>query len=140
MHNPQRREGESQQQYRERQAQSRRAVERICAKAGSRPNVIDLRTLGKPASSTDRERARTKAEKPAAPGPKFAKERHRKSRSSYFTDKHGAYTLVGSTYEVAGMAPDTDREHVTSSWVDGPDMGYTARRKWLAGISAQRGY
>jgi hypothetical protein len=55
-------------------------------------------------------------------------------------DEHGAYTTVGSTYEVEGMAPDTAREHVTSSWVHGEDMGYTARRKWLAGISAQRGY
>lgn len=55
-------------------------------------------------------------------------------------DEHSAYTLVGSTYEVEGMAPDTSREHVTSSWVHGEDMGYTARRKWLAGISAQRGY
>jgi hypothetical protein len=55
-------------------------------------------------------------------------------------DEHGAYTCVGSTYEVEGMAPDTDREHVTSSWVHGDDMGYTARRKWLAGVSAQRGH
>ena len=55
-------------------------------------------------------------------------------------DSHGAYTLVGATYEVEGMAPDSDREHVRSSWVHGEDMGYTARRKWLAGISAQRGY
>ena len=55
-------------------------------------------------------------------------------------DEHGAYTCVGSAYEVDGMAPDTDREHVNSSWVHGEDMGYTARRKWLAGISAKRGY
>jgi hypothetical protein len=55
-------------------------------------------------------------------------------------DDHGAYTCVGSAYEVEGMAPDTNREHVTGSWVHGEDMGYTARRKWLAGISAQRGY
>jgi hypothetical protein len=55
-------------------------------------------------------------------------------------DEHGAYTCVGSTYEVEGMAPDTDREHVISSWVHGEDMGYTARRKWLAGVSAQRGH
>lgn len=55
-------------------------------------------------------------------------------------DEHGAYTCVGPVYEVEGMGPDTDREHVTSSWVHGEEMGYTARRKWLAGISAQRGY
>jgi hypothetical protein len=55
-------------------------------------------------------------------------------------DEHGAYTTVGRTYEIEGMAPDTNREHVTSSWVHGDDMGYTARRKWLAGISERRGY
>lgn len=55
-------------------------------------------------------------------------------------DERGAYTCVGRTYEVEGMAPDTGREHATASWVHGEDMGYTARRKWLAGISAQRGY
>lgn len=55
-------------------------------------------------------------------------------------DEHGAYVCVGPLYEVEGMAPDTNREHVTASWVDGDDMGYTARRKWLAGVSEQRGY
>lgn len=55
-------------------------------------------------------------------------------------DERGAYTCVGSTYEVEGMAPDTDREHVTASWVDGEAMGYTARRKWTAGVSSKRGY
>lgn len=55
-------------------------------------------------------------------------------------DENGAYVCVGPVYEVEGMAPDTSREHVTASWVHGEDMGYTARRKWLAGISAQRGY
>lgn len=38
-------------------------------------------------------------------------------------DEHGAYTLVGSEY----------------IGVDGGDT-YRPRRKWLAGISAQRGY
>ncbi len=59
---------------------------------------------------------------------------------STLSDDNGAYTLVGATYDVEGMAPDTAREHVTSSWVHGEEMGYTARRKWLAGISSQRGF
>jgi hypothetical protein len=59
---------------------------------------------------------------------------------SLFRDENGAYTCTGGIYQVEGMAPDTNREHVLSSWVHGEDTGYTARRKWLGGISAQRGY
>jgi hypothetical protein len=55
-------------------------------------------------------------------------------------DAHGAYTLTGPEYEVERMEPDTGREHVICSWVDGEDFGYMARRKWLGGISAQRGF
>jgi hypothetical protein len=57
-------------------------------------------------------------------------------------DEHGAYTLVGSVYTLDGEfgEPNT-REHVIGGAVGGgipPE--YTLRRKWLAGISAQRGY
>jgi hypothetical protein len=72
--------------------------------------------------------------------PNFPKARVHKQHKHELRDEQGAYTCVGATYDVEGMAPDTSREHVTSSWVDGEDMGYTARRKWLGGISAQRGY
>lgn len=54
-------------------------------------------------------------------------------------DEHGAITLVGKPYEIEGVHPTT-REFVRSSWVDGDDFGYTVQRKWLGGISAQRGY
>lgn len=60
-------------------------------------------------------------------------------------DEHGAYTLVGSVYEMQappdmGLTPGSD-EHVFGGAV-GPHghTDYTARRKWLAGISAQRGF
>ena len=33
-----------------------------------------------------------------------------------------------------------EREHVDGGWVDGDQHGYTLRRKWLAGVSAQRGF
>jgi hypothetical protein len=137
MHNPQRREGESQKAYRERRAQSKRAADRILR--GTR--LIDPRSLGKAPSSTDRERARTKAERPAAPGPKFQRERAHKSRGQHFRDERGAYTLTGSVYSVDGLKPDEKREHVLSAGqeADGEPF-YTARRKWLAGVSAQRGY
>jgi hypothetical protein len=72
--------------------------------------------------------------------PKFAKPRTHKQHVHRQRDEHGAYTLIGSAYEVEGMEPDASREHVTSAWTHGDDFGYAARRKWLAGISAQRGY
>jgi opacity protein-like surface antigen len=47
--------------------------------------------------------------------PKFPKERARKQHSHPLRDEHGAYTLVGNN-------------------------PFKPRRKWLGGISAQRGY
>lgn len=54
-------------------------------------------------------------------------------------DEHGAYTLTGPEYEVEGANP-TPGEHVIRAWKGPDEMGYTARRKWLGGISAQRGF
>jgi hypothetical protein len=57
-------------------------------------------------------------------------------------DEHGAYTLVGSVYEMEGedLQP-TSREHLFGGSVaNGGHTQYTARRIWLAGVSAQRGY
>jgi hypothetical protein len=54
-------------------------------------------------------------------------------------DEHGAVTLIGARYDLEGVHP-TSREVVLGGWVDGEDFGYTVQRKWLAGISAQRGY
>lgn len=51
-------------------------------------------------------------------------------------DEHGAYTLVGKPYELDGIKPGPhEHEHSGSS-----DGVYVVQRKWLAGISAQRGY
>jgi hypothetical protein len=60
-------------------------------------------------------------------------------------DGHGAYTLTGATYEMQAAPGETiepsSREHVFGgSFGNGGHTDYTARRKWLAGISAQRGY
>lgn len=51
----------------------------------------------------------------------------------------GAYTLTGSAYTVQGATPTT-RDHVMSAGVGDGEGFYTARRIWLAGISAQRGF
>lgn len=56
-------------------------------------------------------------------------------------DEHGAYTCVGPVYEVYGMNPDEGREHVIGAGKESDGtVFYSARRKWLAGISAQRGF
>lgn len=54
-------------------------------------------------------------------------------------DEHGVVCLIGKPYELVGIHP-TSRELVLEGWVDGKDYGYTVQRKWLGGISAQRGY
>lgn len=64
---------------------------------------------------------------------RITKARHR--------DDHGAYTCVGPVYEVYGMNPDEGREHVIGAGKESDGTAfYSARRKWLGGISAQRGY
>lgn len=71
--------------------------------------------------------------------PKFAKVRAHKQHQHRLRDDHGAFTLIGRRYELEGVHP-TSRESVLTGWVDGDNFGYTVQRKWLAGISAQRGY
>ena len=60
-------------------------------------------------------------------------------------DEHGAYTCIGSVYDVYAAEGEvvhpSSREHVFGGVVgNGGHHSYTAQRKWLAGISAQRGY
>lgn len=54
-------------------------------------------------------------------------------------DEHGAFCLIGKRYDLEGVHP-TSREVVLEGWVDGDQFGYTVQRKWLGGLSAQRGY
>lgn len=54
-------------------------------------------------------------------------------------DDRGAYTLTGSEFSVFGMTAGAE-VHVTSAGQDHGEPFYTGRRKWLAGVSAQRGY
>ncbi|MES2634067.1 MAG: hypothetical protein V4669_13920 [Pseudomonadota bacterium] len=54
-------------------------------------------------------------------------------------DDKGAVFLIGKPYALEGVHPSA-HEVVLEGWVDGDDFGYTVQRKWLAGISAQRGY
>jgi hypothetical protein len=131
MHNPQRRDGESFKSYRERRQASQQAVREMTrdpnhglvgARKQYRDEMRKSGAMGKRVRACDALMAA------------WASKRVTKAA---LRDENGAYTCVGAVYEVEGMAPDTTREHVISSWVHGEDMGYTARRKWLAGISAQ---
>ena len=68
----------------------------------------------------------------------------RRATKAALHDEHGAVTLVGSVYEMEGenLQP-TSREYLFGGSVGPGGSGhtqYTARRIWLAGISAQRGY
>ena len=133
IHSPERQQGETQKDYRERMAKAK----------GVAFMVRRVRNPGhNPQRNAQRKqrRAAQRARVSAAQSPKFPKARRHKDGNHCFHDAHGAYVCVGPEYEVEGVPPDTDREHVTSSWVHGDDMGYTARRKWLAGVSERRGF
>lgn len=83
---------------------------------------VDLNTLGgKSKSRRDRHRALVAQSKPEAPKAKFKKDRAHRVTVSPLQDEVGAYTLVG-------------RNHLHQL------NGKPPRRKWLAGISAQRGF
>lgn len=134
VHGPQRYEGESFSAYKARRAESNR----INREAMRNPNhgVVGSRKQLR----DNMRKSGTMGLRTRASDALMAAWASKRITNAVLRDDHGAYVCVGATYEVEGMAPDTDREHVTSSWVHGEDMGYTARRKWLAGISAQRGY
>lgn len=77
--------------------------------------------------------------------PKLAPQRVHKQHKHQLRDEHGAITLVGGTYTVEGEGlQPTSREHLLGGVFEGVGAGgrteYTARRIWLGGISAQRGY
>ena len=139
IHAPKRFDGETQAQYRERRAKSKAAVERMTLKGltggiGARQQFRDAMrrngTMGK------RERAYKSL---------MAAWASKRVTKAPLRDKHGAYTLVGAPYEIIAaegeaVTPNA-REHVLGGALgNGGHTEYMARRKWLAGISAQRGF
>jgi len=85
---------------------------------------------GKKPSRRDRHRALVAASKVGQSAPKFAKERKHSLHDHPQRDEAGAYTLIGKAYTI---------EHCdgVGNWLGTEEV---PRRKWLAGISAQRGY
>lgn len=65
---------------------------------------------------------------------KFPKARKRKQHVHPLRDEHGAYTLTG----FGGMVPQIVGYESSGECI--VEMRDIPRRKWLAGISAQRGY
>jgi hypothetical protein len=156
IHNPERHSDESLKQYRERQAKSRKAVQRVLAghKVKVEPHAQRQRGLNvklrKAMSRMDRGLSTIEANRRisgyfgaldarAAIGPKLAAERKHKPHHHPLRDEHGAITLIGKPYELDGIHPNS-REVVVTGWGDGEEFGYTVQRKWLGGISAQRGF
>jgi hypothetical protein len=133
IHTPERLQGESRPAYKDRRAESNRInkANRQIGQGGvsSRKQFRDsMRSSG-----AMRKRIRAYVALMAA----WAAKRITKAE---LRDEHGAYTLTGRPYELIDVHP-TSRECVLGGAVD-PDGGfdYTVQRKWLAGISAQRGY
>ena len=128
LHTPERQPGETQAQYRERQDASRRAFDAITKPPQQAPakSPLDVSRfwIGQH-TNPDRNKvrhARRIAKLANGQNPKFAKPRKHKQHTHPLRDEHGAYTLVGARVRVVG------------------GMIVQKRRKWLAGISAQRGY
>lgn len=132
VHIPQRLDGESFDAYRARRAQSH-AINKanrtigqggVSSRQQYRDSMRNSGTMGK----------RTRAY--VALGAAWAAKRITKAK---LRDEHGAFCLIGKRYDLEGVHPSS-REVVLEGWVDGDQFGYTVQRKWLGGISAQRGY
>lgn len=119
LHSPERQPGESQAKYRERRAASHKAVDAMrCADIGNQRREPSSR-------ERQRDSARRAGRGPRATyglgllQPQRLRNQERMAKLHPLRDEHGAYTLIGALIRT--------EEGVT-------------RRKWLAGISAQRGY
>lgn len=100
--------------------------------ANALPNMLPIKARGQrgmrdiigPATNWPSGKIHRKPRGDTGQRPKFAKQRKHKQHTHPLRDEHGAFTLVGRS-----------NDEPSSILVDGQ-----FRRKWLAGISAQRGY
>ena len=139
LHKPERQEGETQAQYRERQAKSRDAVRLMTKGPKQAPAVSPLDVsrffLGQHTNAAKNARRTFNREcqiaiHEKAHQQKAAKPRKRKQHVHPLKDAHGAYTLIGKERTLIRCIVDSG----TCFEEQEP------RRVWLAGISAQRGY
>jgi hypothetical protein len=129
---PERLDGETRDDYRARRAAAKSAVRRMTAH-GAGKGVSSRRQLRDTMRSNGNMGKRIRAAD--ALMAHWASKRVTKSALS---DEHGAYTLTGAVFSIEGMKPD-GRVHVISAGIEGGEHFFTARRKWLGGISEQRG-
>lgn len=140
IHTPQRMEGESFAAYKARRAESNRVARDlqrnpnhglVSSRQRLRDSTREAGDMGKRIRASD---ALMEA---------WAQKRIAKWEGK--RDEHGAYVAVGPVYEMQAAEGEcinpSSREHVLGgAFGNGGHTDYTARRKWLAGISAQRGY
>ncbi len=138
LHTPERQQDESQADYRARQKASKRVVQAMTL-------AQDHKQRGLPSSRQQlRDEQRKNGHGPRgiyadAIGWNAAKKRADLREVPKLRDEHGVITLTGVVCEFVDCKPDSRWYELGGS--SGPD-GFTkyARRIWLAGISAQRGY
>lgn len=150
VHTPQRQEGESQEQYRQ-----RRRISRHSANMGRNAETgkpVFLKGLGdqhkEPSQRQQmRDNARSNGRGPkgifgagivAAAAKKLRDSKEHQAKHP-LRDAHGALTLIGSGFELLGVQP-TSRDFVISGGQQDGQILHGCRRIWLAGISAQRGF
>lgn len=135
VHTPERQPGESREAYRNRQRLSRAHTRRITCR-GLSGGVSSREQL------RDAKRANGTLRGTYGLGllqPQRKRNQARMEMLHNLHDKHGAFTLTGGRATFVGFNPGPDWFPVAAA--SGPEgLETTARRVWLAGISAQRGY
>lgn len=139
LHTPERQPHETRADYRKRQRASRRAVQ---ATTLSRVLRDQRNLLSSRQQLRDAQRSNGKGPRGTfadAIGWNAARKRADLRDVPKLRDEHGVITLTGAATEFVDCKPDSRWYELGGS--SGPD-GFTkiARRIWLAGISAQRGY
>lgn len=86
--------------------------------------------------SADEYRARRAASAAAIVQPQRRRDQQRMSKLHPLRDEHGAFTLIGCPYSLDGIKAGPHEHEIAGS----TDGFYVVRRKWLGGVSAQRGF
>lgn len=139
LHNPARLPGESQADYRKRRAASKAHADRITCKGLGNQR----RMPGNRESLRNSQRANGRGPRAVYGLGLLEPQRQRNLKRiadttpQHLRDDHGTFTLTGAAHHGhRGLIQAMRLDHPTL----GPRSVWAGRRKWLAGISAQRGY
>lgn len=138
VHSPERQPGESQEQYRERRTLSRGIAKSIrCVGIGDQHKAPTARQ-----QLRDKQRANGTLRGTYGQGLMNAWDRKREreqAKKHPLRDDNGAFTMTGATVQFVDCQPGS--RYTELGGQSGPEAFFKfARRVWLAGISAQRGY